>query len=262
VAGFNIFGLDEACRVVAAAERTKQPVIIMTNKELVRAIPVEVLAPALQALAERASVPVCVHLDHTYELSQIERAIHAGYSSVMYDGSQLPFTENLATTLQVVQIARRFGVSVEGEIGSVSYNEVGNTIRHELTNPAEAAQFAEETGVDAVAISVGTIHKLTEPRAHISRDLLTEIFNTVATPLVIHGTSGVNEEDLRFMAAGRVAKFNIGTNLRRAWGRHTAKAFARHPGEFDRLTLTAEALEAIEAEAVRMITLLASPESR
>lgn len=260
VAGFNIFGLDEAYRVVAAAEQVGQPVIIMTNKEMVRMIPIEILAPALQAVADFASVPVCVHLDHTYELSIIERAIAAGYSSVMYDGSQLPFDENLAMTSEVVRMARRRGISVEGEIGSVSYNEIGNSIRHELTKPLEAAQFAEETGVDAVAVSVGTIHKLTEPGAQVSRELVMEIFRTVSTPLVIHGTSGVNEADLRFMAAGRVAKFNIGTNLRQAWGHHTRGEFERRPKEFDRLMLTASALDAIEQEAKRMISLLAAPE--
>jgi fructose-bisphosphate aldolase class II len=161
----------------------------------------------------------------------------------------------------VVALARNRGVSVEGEIGSVSYNEQGSTIRHQLTDPQEAARFAEESEVDALAVSVGTVHKLLDTTALVSRDLLARIAAAVATPLVIHGTSGVPEEDLRFMAGGLVAKFNIGTLLRRAWGETLRSEFARTAGAFDRLTLTAPGLDALEQTASRMIAILAHPES-
>lgn len=261
VAGFNIFGLDEAYRVVAAAEARDRPVIIMTNKEIVRAIPVEVLGPALQSVADRARVPVCVHLDHTTDIDLLERAINAGYSSVMFDGSQQPYEDNLAGTRRAVELARGRGVSVEGEIGSVSYNEAGSTIRHELTDPGEAARFAEESGVDALAVSVGTIHKLVHTTAEVDMSLLQRIGERVATPLVIHGTSGIAEDDLRRMAAGLVAKFNIGTLLRRAWGETLRAEFQRRPDAFDRLTLTALSLDRLQEAAERMIAILAAPEA-
>ena len=285
VAAFNIFGLDEAVRVVAGAEAQNQPVILLTSKDVLRHIPVEVLGPALRALADRATVPVCVHLDHTSSAETVYRAITAGYSSVMFDGSQLPFDENVTGTRRVVEVAHATGVSVEGEIGSVSYNEPGSSIRHQLTDPEEAARFARETGVDALAVSVGTIHKLNDTTAEIDFIRLEQIaaaleatdrFGTgdrsasvgadgsaagyrTGTPLVIHGTSGVAENDLRRLARGPVAKFNIGTLLRRAWGTTLRYEMGTHPEAFDRSMLTSASLDAIQAAAERMIAILARP---
>ncbi len=258
IAGFNVFGLDEAIEVVAAAERVGAPVILMTNKEIVRSIPVEVLGPALRAVAERASVPVGVHLDHTYEFPLIYRAVAAGYTSVMFDGSQLPFAENVARTKHVVEMAHACGVSVEGEIGSVSYNEAGSTIKDEPTDPGLAADFCRESGVDAVAVSIGTVHKLTDKSAAVDRGLLAEIAAATDTPLVIHGGSGVPNDDLRRMAQGPVAKFNIGTVLRRAWGDSLRAEFEQNPGQFDRYTLTRAPLRALRKRAEELIALLAN----
>lgn len=257
VAGFNIFGLDEAVCVAKAAESAGRPVILMTNKEVVKRVPVEVFGPALCAVADTVSVPVCVHLDHTYQFDTVYRAIKAGYTSVMYDGSQLPYEENVANTRRVVEVAHACGVSVEGEIGSVAYNEAGSTIRHELTEPEVAARFCRESGVDAVAVSVGTVHKLTEKRATVDHDRLARIAAATSTPLVIHGSSGIPDDDLVAMARGPVAKFNIGTVLRRAWGETLRAEFTAHPDQFDHLTLTKAPLEALQQTARMMITLLA-----
>jgi fructose-bisphosphate aldolase class II len=258
VAAFNIFGLDEAVCVATAAEALRRPVILMTNKDVVRRIPVEVFGPALRAVAQSVSVPVVVHLDHTYTFETIYRAIRAGYTSVMFDGSQLPYEENVAGTQHVVEIAHACGVSVEGEIGSVAYNEAETTIRHELTDPETAARFCSYTGVDAVAVSVGTVHKLTDKSAAVDQELLHRIAAATPVPLVIHGSSGVPDDDLIAMARGPVAKFNIGTALRRAWGETLRMEFAAHPEEFDHLTLTKAPLEALRRTAREMIALLAA----
>lgn len=262
VAGFNIFGLDEAVRVVAAAEVQEQPVILMTNKDLVKAIPPEILGPSLRAVAQRSSVPVCVHLDHTYQFDLVYRAVATGYTSVMYDGSQKPFQENVEETSRVVEVAHACGVSVEGEIGSVAYNEPGSSIKHELTDPEEAARFAELTGVDALAVSVGTVHKMVTQEARIDHDRLQRIGSTTQAPLVIHGTSGIAERDLRIMAAGPVCKFNIGTLLRRAWGETLMSQLAEDKAAFDRLTLTRASLDALQLKAEEMIAILANPLTR
>lgn len=261
VAGFNIFGIDEAVRVLAAAESLAQPVILMTNKDIVQRIPVEVIGPALRALADRAQVPVCVHLDHTYNLDTIYRAVGSGYTSVMYDGSQLPFSENVARTRHVVEVAHACGLSVEGEIGSVSYNDPGNKIRHELTDPITAARFCEETGVDAVAVSVGTVHKLMTASAVVDHDLLASIAEATVTPLVVHGSSGIPEPDMRKMASGPVGKFNIGTVLRRAWGETLREEMERLPDAFDRLTVTEMPLAQLQNRAEEFIAKLGWPES-
>jgi len=260
VAGFNIFSLDEAMCVVRAAEDLGSPVILMTNKDVIRRVPVEVFGPALRAVADRVSVPVAVHLDHTYSFDTVYRAIRSGYSSVMYDGSQLPYEENVAGTRRVVEVAHACGVSVEGEIGSVAYNQPGNTIRHELTDPDLAARFCADTGVDAVAVSVGTVHKLTEKSAVVDCELLERIAVATATPLVIHGSSGVPDDDLARMARGPVAKFNIGTVLRRAWGTTLREEILANPEQFDQLALTEAPLAALETKAREMIALLAQKE--
>lgn len=257
VAAFNIFSLDEALCVAQAAEELGRPVILMTNRDVVRRVPVEVFGPALQAVAESVRIPVGIHLDHTYTFETIYRAIKAGYTSVMYDGSQRSYRQNAEETRHVVEIAHSCGVSVEGEIGSVAYNEEGNAIKHELTDPETAARFCEETGVDAVAVSVGTVHKLTEKRADVDHELLARIAEATETPLVIHGSSGIREDDLVAMARGRVAKFNIGTVLRRAWGETLRGEFAAYPNQFDYLTLTKAPLAALRDTARTMIALLA-----
>lgn len=259
VAAFNVFGIDEAVRIVAAAESVAQPVILMTNRDLVAQIPVEVLGRALRALAERAAVPVGIHLDHTFAYETIYRALAAGYTSVMYDGSQLPFEENVARTRHVVEIAHACDVSVEGEIGSVAYNDTASTIRDERTDPELAAELCSRTGVDAVAVSVGTVHKLTEERATIDHDLLARIAELTRTPLVIHGSSGVPDHDLQRMARGPVAKFNIGTRLRRVWGETLRSQLAAQPDGFDRLKLTDAPLAALQQRAQEIIALLAQP---
>lgn len=258
VAAFNVFDLAYATHVVAAAESLDAPVILMTNTDVLRRLPVEVFGPALRAVAERASVPAAIHLDHTYEFDVVYRAIQSGYTSVMYDGSQLPYDENAERTGHVVQVAHAAGVSVEGEIGSVAYNEPDNPIRHELTDPDTAARFCRDTGIDAVAVSVGQVHKLTEKRADVDHHRLAQIAAATTTPLVIHGTSGIPEEDLASMARGPVAKFNIGTVLRRAWGDTLRAEVTSRPGQFDYLTLTEAPLAAVKRQARAMIALLST----
>ncbi len=258
VAAFNVFSLEEAVCVADVAESLGRPVVLMTNKDVIRRIPVEIFGPALRAVAASVRVPVVVHRDHTYPAETVYRAIRGGYTSVMFDGSQLPFEENVVQTRRIVEVAHACGVSVEGEIGSVAYNESANTIRHELTEPETAARFCAETGVDAVAVSVGTVHKLTEKRAAVDHDLLRRIAAETSVPLVIHGSSGVPDEDLIAMARGPVAKFNIGTILRRAWGETLREELAARPQEFDYLTLTQAPLEALKRAAREMITLLAA----
>ena len=119
VAAFNVFGYEDAVSVVRAAEALGHPVILMTNKDAVNFIPIELIGPMLAAMAKAATVPVCVHLDHSRDFEDIKRAVAAGYTSVMYDGSQLPYEENLRNTKEVVSYAHGYGVSVEAEIGSV-----------------------------------------------------------------------------------------------------------------------------------------------
>ena len=261
VPGFNVFGHEDALGVVRAAESLGAPVILATNREMVEYMGVRQAASMLGLLAEEASVPVCVHLDHCHDVDLARRAIDAGYDSVMYDGSQLDLADNIRQTARVVAHARSAGVGVEGEIGSVAYNPADNRgrehVRHELTEPDAAHEFAVGSGVDAVAVSVGNVHRLETPTARIDFERLAGVAAALDAPLVIHGTSGISEDQLaRLATTTPVAKFNVGTSLRQAFGRSLREALARRPDEYDRLTLFADVIPAVGAEAARYLELL------
>lgn len=253
---FNVFGYEDARAVVEAAEGLGAPVILSANLDLRQFMPVKMVAGLFRGLAEEAAVPVCAHLDHTYVLDDVLQAVDLGFTSVMIDGSQLPLEENIAAVQRVVAHAHGAGASVEAEIGSVPYAEGRDHIKSELTDPEEARRLAEEGGLDALAVSVGNVHRLSAPGATIAFDRLAEIEALVRLPLVIHGTSGIYEEDIAALARTRVCKFNIGTVLRQAFGGALRRAFADDPKIYDRLALMKQAMPPVQAETERMIRLL------
>jgi fructose-bisphosphate aldolase, class II len=211
----------------------------------------------LRAAAEQAPVPVCVHLDHTYNIAEVFRAVDAGFTSVMYDGSQLPLEENIAGTRRVAQYAHAAGCSVEAEIGSVPYAEGRAHIKSELTELHDAVRLAAESGLDAMAVSIGNVHRLKEPAAVIDFKRLEAIEAAVTVPLVIHGTSGIFEGDIaRLARTRRIAKFNIATVLRQAFGRGLRETLARNPERFDRVEIMGDVMPVMSREASRMIRLL------
>jgi fructose-bisphosphate aldolase class II len=260
VACFNVFGWEDAQAVVDAAAQLGAPVILAATLDLRKFMPLDVIAVMLRSLAQRAQVPVCVHLDHTFELDEVLRAVDTGFTSVMFDGSQLPLEQNIAGTRRVAQYAHAAGCSVEAEIGSVPYAEGRTHIKTELTEVADAVRLAGETGLDAMAVSVGNVHRLSTPSAVIDFALLGRICAAVSVPLVIHGTSGIRDQDIARLARSRVAKFNIGTVLRQAFGRGLRESLGRHAERFDRLEIMRDVMPTVSCEAMRMIRLLGWPE--
>ena len=256
VACFNVFGWEDAGAVVDAAAQLGAPVILAATLDFRNFMPIDVIAVMLRSLAERAPVPVCVHLDHTYDVDEVLRAVDLGFTSVMFDGSQLPLEENIAGTRRVAQYAHAAGCSVEAEIGSVPYAEGRAHIKAELTEVGDAIRLAGETGLDAMAVSVGNVHRLTAPSTVIDFARLSQICAAVTVPLVIHGTSGIRDADIERLARTRVAKFNIGTVLRQAFGRGLRATLGRHPERFDRLEIMRDAMPTVCCEAQRMIRLL------
>ncbi|MBY5947778.1 class II fructose-bisphosphate aldolase [Photobacterium rosenbergii] len=253
---FNVFGYEDACAVVEAAEAVGKPVILACNKDVADFYGVETAAAMLLPLAHNSSVPVCLHLDHTYDEDVVYRALKAGFSSVMFDGSQLPLDENIARTRAVVDVAHALGASVEGEIGSVPYEEGRDHIKSIYTEPEDALRFAKESGADCVAISVGNVHRLTEPTCTIDFGRLDRIANMVDIPLVIHGTSGIRDEDMQELKRTRVSKFNIGTCLRQALGHNLRDFMNAEPQKFDRIYFMRKAMPFVKEEAIRNFELL------
>lgn len=250
VAGFNVFGYEDAKAVIEAAESLNAPVFLMSNKDAVNFTDVKFSAALFRAMAKEASVPVCVHLDHARTTEEVLNAMEAGYTSVMYDGSSLPLEENMKNTKEIVDLAKKLDISVEAEIGSVAYSDKNSQVKTVYTDPEEAKLFAETTGIDSMAVSIGTLHRMTEQNAEIQYDRLEAIEALTKTPLVIHGSTGVKDEDLQKMLQYNIGKFNIGTALRMAFGKALTSEVINNPEEFDRLNLFKKPMEAVKQEAI------------
>lgn len=256
VPAFNVFGYEDAVAVVRAAEEAEAPVILATNLAAVNHMPFPFIAPVLIEVAKAANVPVCLHLDHGKDYDYVAAAIAHGYTSVMFDGSQLPLEENIRQTKAIVKMAAEHGVSTEAEIGSVGYSDPAMGMKHAYSDPEEVRIFVEETGVDAVAVSIGTVHRMEEQGADIDFGLLHQIEARVPTPLVLHGSTGVRDDDLRRLATSRIAKVNIGTALRMAFGKTLRSEVAENPDQFDRIQLFQQPMEAVKQTALQKFSLL------
>ncbi|MGV8985989.1 MAG: class II fructose-bisphosphate aldolase [Cypionkella sp.] len=255
VAGLVVLGWEDALAYVRAAESEQRPVILQAGPGCRAHMPLPVLGAMFRVLAERSSVPVVAHLDHGESLAVCQAAIDCGFTSVMYDGSALSLAENIARTYEIVQMAHAQGVSVEAELGYVGYYHGAQSIG---TNPAEVGRFAVETGIDALAVSVGNSHLMTEPGAAVDMGRLQAIHEAAPDlPLVLHGGSGI-EPALRQRLAREtsVCKFNIGTELRMVFGQSLRAALARAPDRFDRnqiLTETIDPMIAAAREAIKCL---------
>ena len=256
VACFNVFGYEDARAVVDAAEARDASVILAVNLGMTEFMPLQHITGMLRPLAESAQVPVCVHLDHNYEIDTVKKAIDCGFSSVMYDGSQKSIADNIAGIQDVVDHAHKLGVSVEAEVGSVPYAKGRDHIKSALTSVVEALAMAEQGQPDALAISIGNIHRIEDSYVDIDFDNFDALEQVVKIPLVIHGTSGIKPEDIRNLARRSVCKFNIGTCLRQRFGSALRRTLSSDEKLFDRLTIMQKVMPELSDEASQMIELL------
>ena len=227
VAGVVCLGWEDMRAFVAAAELERAPLILQAGPGCREHTPLPILAKMFRYLAENASVPVVAHLDHGYSVEVCRQAILEGFTSVMFDGSNKLLRENIDQTAEIV--------SCEGEIGIVGY---AGGAASSGTDPGEAALFARQTGVDALAISVGNVHLQQNRAGNLDEDRIRAISAVTHIPLVIHGGSGVPIEQRKSLAAGsHICKFNIGTELRMAFGAALRKAVNQQPERFDRIAI-------------------------
>jgi len=254
---FNVFGVEDAKAVIEAAEEMGIPVALSCNKTIVDYMGVKEAGLLFSTMAENSKASIVVHLDHTYEESQIEMALDCGYSSFMFDGSQLPLKENIKRTKKMADLVHERGWSLEGEIGSVPYQEGRDHIKSLLSDPEEVAIFEKESGVDALAISIGNIHRMSKGHCEIDFQRFQEIKDKVnGTPLVIHGTTGIKEEDLIRLKEEGISKFNIGTDLRKAFGESLRNLMSEYPNEYDRLFFLEKTIPYIKEAALRYLKIL------
>jgi fructose-bisphosphate aldolase class II len=247
VGGLVTLGWEDMRAYVAAAEAENCPVILQAGPGCRAHTPLPVLGKMFRYLAEHASVPVVAHLDHGYTYDECSEALDSGFTSLMFDGSRKSLVDNIKETLQVAEMAHKSGISCEGEIGFVGYSGGENSAG---TDPAEAAQFAAETGVDAMAISVGNVHLQQDKEGGLDEPRIAAIQAATPVPLVIHGGSGVPVAQRKNLAANtNICKFNIGTELRMAFGAAMREAVNSDPDRFDRVSILKETHDPVMAAA-------------
>ncbi|SIT78541.1 fructose-bisphosphate aldolase, class II [Yoonia rosea] len=247
VGGLVCLGWEDMRAFVAAAEAENCAVILQAGPGCRAHTPLPVLGKMFRHLAEGASVPVVAHLDHGYTYDECSAAVDAGFTSLMFDGSRKQLAENIKETRQIVEIARKAGISCEGEIGFVGYAGGESSAG---TDPAEAAIFATESGVDAMAISVGNVHLQQKTDVGLDEARITAIQAATQVPLVIHGGSGVPIEQRRRLAkTTNICKFNIGTELRMAFGSALREAVNTAPDRFDRIAILKDTHDPVMAAA-------------
>ena len=235
VPGLVCLGWEDMRAYTLAAQAERAPVILQAGPSCRQHTPLPVLGAMFRHLAESVDVPVVSHLDHGYTLDECQEAVDCGFTSIMYDGSRKPLSDNIAETTKVAELAHAAGISCEGEIGFVGYSGGEASAG---TDPDEAAAFAGETGIDAMAISVGNVHLQQDHDGGLDEVRIRAIEAATDVPLVIHGGSGVPPAQRAALAAGsHIAKFNIGTELRRTFGRALRAAIDLDPDRFDRVAI-------------------------
>jgi len=211
---FNTTDTDMLEAAISAAEEMNSPIIIGTAEVLLPYGDLKLIAPSIIDVAKKASVPVVVHYDHGLTFDRCMEALKLGFSSIMFDGSAGDEAQNIADTKEIVKIAHSFGATVEGEIGHVGEaSNKDNDAIDMYTTPEEAKEFVEKTGVDALAVAIGTAHGAYKSKPCLDINRLKSISSTIDTPLVLHGGSGLSDDDFRNTVANGIAKINIFTDL-------------------------------------------------
>ncbi|MET8976643.1 class II fructose-bisphosphate aldolase [Streptomyces sp. NPDC004539] len=260
VAAFNIITLEHVEAVVEGAESLGSPVVLQVSENAVafRRGDVRPLARAALAVAEQAAVPVALHLDHVRDDTLLKQAADAGFSSVMYDASHLPYGENLAATRAAVGWAHGEGLWIEAELGEIG-GKRGAHAPGVRTDPDEARTFVADSGVDALAVAVGSTHAMTSRTAVLDHALLARLARAVDVPLVLHGSSGVPDGELTAAVVGGITKVNVGTALNLALTDAIRVHLAEHPHAVDSRAYLGAGREAMTRTAARIIRVLSPP---
>jgi tagatose 1,6-diphosphate aldolase GatY/KbaY len=247
VGAFNVENMEMVKAVIAAAKELQAPVMLQTTPSTVKYGTLKTYQALVAAEAEKAGIPVCLHLDHGSSFELAVRAIQAGYTSVMIDGSHEDFEQNIALTKKVAEVAKACGVTVEAELGKVGGKEDDLEAEGDTnTDPAEAREFVERTGVDSLAIAIGTAHGFYADTPVLDKERVSEVRSLVSIPLVLHGASGLRDEDIRECVQRGMCKVNFATELRVAYTDAGKKLIAENPDMFDPKKLGGVGMEAVK----------------
>lgn len=241
VGSFNAYNYETFKGIIEAGIETQAPVILAFGAKYLKNMPLDTVYAITRSLVENVNPPVCLHLDHCSDMDVVFRAIRNGFNSVMYDGSALSFAENVENTRRVCAVAHACGVSVEAELGCLAAGERSHEGSADdvasYTEPAAAKKFVEETNVDALAVSIGTVHGLYRGKPDLRIDILEKIHKLLATPLVLHGGSGLPETAISRCIANGIRKVNINTEISVYTVEKTAELLAAKQPHFSELSL-------------------------
>jgi len=261
VGAFNVNNMEIVQAIVEAAEETKSPVILQASQGGLKYAGVEYIAKMAQVAANNAKVPVVIHLDHGTDFVQIMQCIRHGFTSVMIDGSKHQLEENIAITKKIVELAHAVGVSVEAELGKIGGTEDEITVEEReatFTDVDEADRFVKETGVDSLAIAIGTAHGPYKGEPKLDFERLKAIKERLNMPLVLHGSSGVPEESIRRAVSLGINKINIDTDLRMAFSNAVREVVLNNPSEYDPRKLLGPAREAMKKVIIEKMLMFGS----
>lgn len=256
---FNVIHLENAAMFISAASRAGRPVVLQISENAVKYH--GSLAPigtGTLAAARAADVPVVVHLDHAENVDLVHEAVELGFTSVMYDGSKLPDETNRATTAEVVRFCHAAGVTVEAELGEVG-GKNGVHDPRARTNPDDAARFVADTGVDLLAVAVGSSHAMVTRTASLDTELIVAIAASAPVPLVLHGSSGVSDEGMRSAIRAGMVKINVSTHLNKMFTVSVRQILDGNPQLVDSRKWFKPAAEKVSSEAERLLRLYAQP---
>ena len=249
VGAFNVENMEMVMAVIAAAEELRAPLMLQTTPSTIKYAGLDMYLANVKAAAERASVPVCLHLDHGDSFDLAMRALRTGYTSIMIDGSHNVFEENIAVTKAVADACRPSGIPVEAELGKVGGKEddLDGGEGNGYTDPLEAKEFVERTGVTSLAVAIGTAHGVYKGVPKLDLDRLAEIRKVVDIPLVLHGASGLSEEAVVESIKRGICKVNFTTELRIAYTDGVKEFLAANPDAFDPKKYGKVAMEHVKA---------------
>ena len=247
VGAFNVENMEMAQAIISAAEELCAPVILQTTPSTVRYAGTGMYAAMVAALAQEASVPVAMHLDHGDSFALCAQALRSGYTSVMIDGSKLPLEENIALTYKVSEMCAAVDVPVEGEIGRVGGKEDDLESDGGYTIPEEAVRFEKESGLFSMAVGVGTAHGFYKEKPQLNKELITTLRGMLQAPMVLHGASGLSDEDVKDCIRRGICKVNFATELRAAYTEGVKAVLAENPKTFDPKAYGKEARQRVKA---------------
>lgn len=256
VAAFNIHNLETLKAVVEAAVGMNSPLILQTTTGTVKHAGLKYLVAMANAASEENGIPISLHLDHAEDIDLIKNCIDSGYTSVMYDGSKLPFEENITITKEVVEYAHARGIQVEAELGRLGGREENIDVsdyESSLTDPEKAVEFVARTGIDSLAVAIGTAHGLYKGTPKLDYERLKEIKKRVDVPLVLHGASDVPDEMIREAVRCGINKINIATDIKIAFVNALKLYLTEHPDENDPRKYLSPAMNAVKEVAEHKI---------